>query len=70
MTFIEYLEEQVDKAEENVQEYETFHDKRLADLRNMNPTDAFLYGVASGKLAMIKDLRDLIIEMMQRYDNS
>lgn len=68
MTFTEYLDDLVDKAQANVDEYETFHDKRLADIRNMLPLDAFLYGVASGKLETLRNLRDLIIELMDRYD--
>jgi hypothetical protein len=68
MTFLEYLDDLVDKAQVNVSEYESFHDKRLADIRNMAPTDSFLYGVASGKLDAIKNLRDLVTELMIRFE--
>jgi hypothetical protein len=69
MTFVEYLDDLVDKAQANVDEYEAFHDKRLADIRNMAPIDSFLYGVASGKLETLRNVRDLIVELMDRYDN-
>lgn len=68
MTFVEYLDNLVVKAEQNVAEYEAFHDKKLADLRNMNSVDSFLYGVASGKLDATKHLRNLIVELMDRFD--
>lgn len=67
MTLIEFLDHQVEKAQENVEEYEAFHGKKLSDLKNLHQIDCFLYGVASGKLAMIKELRDLIEELMDRY---
>lgn len=69
MTFLEYLDDIVDKAQANVEDYEAFHDKKLADIRNMQPLDAFLYGVASGKLEASRSIRDLIEELMYRFDN-
>jgi hypothetical protein len=68
MTFLEYLEDLVDKAQANVEDYEIFYDKKLADLRNMNSVDSFLYGVASGKLDAVKHLRDLVTELMERFE--
>jgi hypothetical protein len=68
MTFLEYLDDLVDKAQANVNDYEHFHDKRLADIRNMDATDSFLYGVASGKLEATKNLRDLVEELMIRFE--
>lgn len=68
MTFLEYIDDLVDKAQANVDDYEHFHDKRLADMRKMDPMDSFLYGVASGKLEATKNLRDVIVELMIRFE--
>jgi hypothetical protein len=70
MTFIEYLDDLARKERENVDEYENFHGNKLADIRSLDPMDSFLYGVASGKLSMAEDLRDLVVEMMLRFENS
>jgi hypothetical protein len=68
MTFVEYLDDLVEKAETNVLDYEHFHGNKLANIPGMNPLDSFLYGIASGKLETLKNMRDLVIEMMDRYE--
>jgi len=55
--FLERLKEQ---AQVNVWDYEDFHEDKLADIRNLQPVDAFLYGVASGKLQQVEYLIQLI----------
>jgi hypothetical protein len=67
MSLMEFLDDVVEKAQLNVYEYEEFHENKLADFRKWDSKDIFLYGVASGKLDMAKDLRDLIKELMDRF---
>ena len=69
MNINEYLDAVVEELQQNVNEYEMFHDKKLLDIRKMEPFDSFLYGIATGKLAVAKDLRDLIKELMDRFDS-
>ncbi len=66
MTFMDYLDELVNKAQLNVYDYEEFHQDKLANIPSMKPIDAFLYGVASGKLEMAKHLRNLIEDLMEK----
>jgi hypothetical protein len=68
MTFVEYLDDLVEKAQTNIDEYEGFHGNKLADFRKLESFDAFLYGVASGKLDTLKNMRGIVLEMMDRYE--
>jgi hypothetical protein len=67
-TFTEFMDDLVDGCQDNVYQYEEFHEGRLADIRNLQPMDAYLYGVANGKLDMAVALRDLITELLVRYE--
>ena len=58
--YLAFLDELVKKAQVNVWEYEEFHEDRLAHIPSMEPTDSFLYGVASGKLQQLEYLRDMV----------
>jgi hypothetical protein len=68
-TFTEFLDDLVDACQDNVDQYEEFHQGNLADIRKLEPMDSFLYGLASGKLDMVVSLRDLITELLIRYSD-
>jgi hypothetical protein len=67
VTFTEFLDNLVDACQDNVDEYEGFYEGHLADIRRLDSMDAFMYGLASGKLDMAISLRDLITELLVRY---
>lgn len=58
--FLEFLEELINQAQLNVYDYEEFYEDRIADMRKMQPMDAFLYGVATGKLQQAEYFKQLI----------
>lgn len=58
--FLAFLDELIGKAQVNVYDYEEFYQDRLANIPKMQPMDAFLYGVASGKLDQLEYLRTLV----------
>jgi hypothetical protein len=60
--YLDLLDDIHDQAKTNVEEYEGFHQGRLANIRDMDPMDAFLYGIATGKLQQI----DYIIDMVEQ----
>jgi hypothetical protein len=62
-TLIEFLDDLIEKAQLNVYDYEEFHTNKLADIRKMDPMDSFLYGVATGKLDVARNMRALISEV-------
>lgn len=66
--FLAFLDQLVDQAQINVWEYEEFHEDRLADIRSMPALDAFLYGIASGKLQVLEDLRTMVKERIGELD--
>lgn len=68
-TFTEFLDDLVDACQDNVDQYEDFHEGHLADIRKLDAMDAFLYGLASGKLDMALYLRDLVTELLVRFNN-
>lgn len=57
---LEFISTLIEQAQTNVYEYEEFYEDRLADIRRMQPMDAFLYGVASGKLQQLEYIKQLI----------
>ena len=63
--FLRFLDDALDKMRVNLWEYEEFHgEEHLADMRRMNPMDAFLYGVARGKVDMLEDLRLTMVDKL------
>ena len=62
-TLIEFLDGLIEKAQLNVYDYEEFHTNKLADIRKLDPLDAFLYGIATGKLDTARNMRELIREV-------
>jgi hypothetical protein len=67
MTFLEFMDALVAEDQENVEDYEHFHEDRLADIRKLAPMDAFLYGIATGKLDRSIFIRDLVKELMDQF---
>jgi hypothetical protein len=63
--FLAFLDDLISKAQVNVFDYEEFYEDRLANIPEMQPTDAFLYGVASGKLDQLDYLRQLVESRME-----
>jgi hypothetical protein len=61
---LEYLENLIDEASENVATFEYYDGTtfKLADFRKMDPWDAFLYGIATGK----KDQLELLYALIQQ----
>ena len=66
--FLAFLDQLVDQAQINVWDYEEFHEDRLANIRDMNPMDSFLYGIATGKLQQVEYLRDMVAERIKELD--
>jgi hypothetical protein len=64
---LDYLDAMVKKDKENVQEYEGFHRDKLKDVRNLDPMDSFLYGIATGKLDRSISIRDLMKDLIYRF---
>ena len=69
LSLIEYLGELVEKDKDNVKTYEDFHENKLANIRDMNPLDSFLYGVACGKLDRSREIKELIEELLHKFSN-
>ena len=55
--YLDLLDDLIEQAQSNVWEYEEFHENKLANIPAMSSMDAFLYGVASGKLQQLEYLR-------------
>jgi hypothetical protein len=58
--YLIFLEELIEKARVNVLDYEEVYEDHLANIPKLPPLDAFLYGVASGKLQQLEYLRDMV----------
>lgn len=60
---LEYLEDLIYEAASNVESFEQYDEDvfKLADFRKMDPWDAFLYGIATGK----KDQLELLYTLIQ-----
>jgi hypothetical protein len=58
--FLEFLDNLIEQAQANVYDYEEFYEDRIADIRKMQPMDAFLYGVATGKLQQVEYFKQLV----------
>ena len=58
--FLIFLDDLLEQAEVNIADYEEFHGDRLAHIPSMAPMDAFLYGVASGKLQQLEYIKQLV----------
>jgi hypothetical protein len=58
--FLEFINMLLTKAEHNIHTWEEVGVNRMADFRKMDPWDAFLYGVASGKKDQLDYLKTLL----------
>ena len=63
--FLIFLEELIEQAQANVWDYEEIHGNKLANIPGMDSMDAFLYGVASGKLQQAEYMQQLVETRME-----
>lgn len=65
----EFLEDMITEAQANLMSYEEFDSKfnrfKMTDIRQLEPFDAFLYGLANGKRDVVEALR---LELEERVD--
>jgi hypothetical protein len=66
--FLAFLDQLIDQAQINVWEYEEFYEDKLAHIPSMSPIDSFLYGIASGKLQILEDLKTMVEERIKELD--
>ena len=58
--FLEFINMLLVKAEQNIVTWEEVGIDRMTDFRKLDPWDAFLYGVASGKKDQLDYLKMLL----------
>ena len=58
--FLILLEEMIEQAQLNIWDYEEFHQDNLANIPAMASMDAFLYGVASGKMQQLEYIKQMV----------
>ena len=65
---LDFIDELIKQAQVNVADYEEFHGDKLADIPRLPPLDAFLYGVASGKLDQLVYIAQLFEALLEAED--